>query len=371
MADQADVYLARARSKPHLDLTAKTARLVERAGLGFVHSGDLVAVKLHFGEAGNVYYLRPTLVAAVVTSIRAKGGRPFLTDTNTLYRQRRSNAVDHLTLAVEHGFGLAQVGAPVLIADGLRSHDCVEIEIGLKHFNTVRVASATYHCDALVVLSHFTGHLATGFGATLKSISMGLGGRAAKQMMHGIVRPQFKSEDACTGCGTCVEVCPAPGAVVVEGGKARFDHEKCWGCAECIIHCPTGALQTLWNEAPERMGEKMAEVAYAVLRRHRGRCLFVNFLLDMSSDCDCLSWADTPFVPDVGIVASHDPVAVDQASADLVNAAEGIADSALKAGQAAGEDKFRGLRPSIDWTRQLEYAEEIGLGTRRYSLHEL
>ncbi len=369
--EEAAVYLARARSKPNVDLPTKTARVVERAGLEFIRSGDLVAVKLHFGEAGNVYHLRPALVASVVRVIKGKGGKPFLTDTNTLYRQRRSNAVDHLTLAVEHGFGMAQIGAPVIIADGLKSHDCVEIEVGLKHFDSIRVASATYHCDGVVALSHFTGHLATGFGATLKTISMGLGGRAAKQMMHGVVRPQYKKEDACTGCGTCVEVCPAPGAVVVEDGKARFDHETCWGCAECIIHCPAGALQTLWNEAPERMGEKMAEVAHAVLQRHRGRCLFVNFLLDVSSDCDCLSWADVPFVPDIGIVASRDPVAVDQASADLVNAAEGIADSALKAGHAAGEDKFRGMRPHIDWAHQLRYAEEIGLGTRRYELHEL
>jgi uncharacterized Fe-S center protein len=205
----------------------------------------------------------------------------------------------------------------------------------------------------------------------LKNISMGLGGRAAKQMMHGIVRPRYKSEEACTGCGTCVGVCPAPGAVLVEGGKAQFDYAKCWGCAECIIHCPAGALQTLWNEAPERLGEKMAEVAFAVLQRHRGKCLFVNFLLDVSSDCDCLSWADVPFVPNVGIVASRDPVAVDQASADLVNAAEGIADSALKGGHSPGADKLRGLRPAIDWTKQLEYAEQIGLGSRSYTLIEL
>jgi uncharacterized Fe-S center protein len=368
---EAAVYLARARGTAHLDLVGKTAKLVEKAGLEFVKPGDLVAVKMHFGEAGNTYFVRPPLVRAVVEAIKSKGGAPFLTDTNTLYRHRRHNAVEHLRLAVEHGFGIAQVGAPVIIADGLSSHDCVEVEVGLTHFKTIRVASATYHCDALVSLSHFTGHLATGFGATLKSISMGLGGRAAKQMMHGIVRPEYKSEDACTGCGTCVDACPAPGAVTVEGGKAQFDHAKCWGCAECIIHCPTGALRILWNEAPERVGEKMAEVAYAVLKRHRGRCLFVNFLLDISSDCDCLNWADVPIVPDIGIVASQDPVAVDQASADLVNAAEGIADSALESGHASGEDKFRGVRPSIDWTRQLEYAEEVGLGTRRYKLQQV
>ncbi|MBN1503905.1 MAG: DUF362 domain-containing protein, partial [Candidatus Eisenbacteria bacterium] len=204
--------------------------MLEVVGDGVTGKGDLVAVKTTFGEDGCTSFVRPLYLRKVVDWAKKHGGKPFLTDSCTLYHGRRSNGVDHLSLAVEHGFSYASLGAPLVIADGIRSRDYVEVEVGLKHFKTVKFGSAAYYADSLVSVSHFKGHLATGFGGTFKNLGMGLGSRSAKQAMHGVVRPEFKDESLCTGCGDCVRVCPA-GAVRVVSGKARFDHAKCTGCA--------------------------------------------------------------------------------------------------------------------------------------------
>lgn len=364
------VFFINARLKKNRSLVERMGPLLEAAGLDFIRTGDLTAVKLSFGERGNTAFLRPVFVRKAVDMIKAKGGKPFLTDTNTLYHGSRTDSVDHVSLAVEHGFGLAQTGAPVIMADGLRSESWTKVDVGLKHFKHVKLGSVVREADALVSLAHFKGHMLLGFGGTLKNLGMGLGSRSQKQLMHGgAVRPEFVKGVKCIGCGRCVEVC-LQGAVQVHKGRARFDPDRCVGCADCIAACPARCLRILWTEKPEVVGEKTVETACGVLRLMKDKALFVNVILDVSPECDCFPFADVPVSPNIGIVASRDPVAVDQAAADLVNARESIPGSAIgKKGRH--EDKIRAVHPEVDWRVHLHYAETIGLGSCSYELVEL
>lgn len=364
-----EVYFANARAEGNKSLVEKLADLMEAVGMNFISPGDLVALKLHMGERGTTSFLRPIYARKAVDKIKEHGGKPFLTDTTTLYRGERQNAVDYLHLAVANGFGYATIGAPIIIADGLRSADTVQCRVDLKHFQTVKYASAVRQADALVVLTHFKGHLASGFGGAIKNVSMGLASRSQKQRMHGDVKPKLRKEDLCVACGQCVQVCPAEAIVVQE--VARFDHEKCIGCAECIVVCPQGAIQILWNESAGNLQEKMVETLYGILKDKREKVAYFNFLLDVTPDCDCFPWSDTAFVADIGILGSTDPIAIDQASVDLVNQKPGISGSALVSAMESGGDKFRALYPQVDWSRQLIYGEKLGLGTRKYKLIDI
>jgi len=361
----AEVFWTDMRTEKGKSLADKVERLWRRAGFDkIISEGDLVAVKLHFGERGNLAYIHPALVRRVVDLIRQQGGKPFLTDTNTLYVGSRSNAVDHLETAVEHGFVYAVVGAPVIIADGLRGKDYLNVTVDLKRFKEVKIASAIYHADALVVLSHFKGHELAGFGGTLKNLAMGCASPSGKQMMHSDVLPVVK-EDKCTGCGRCREWCPA-GAITVKD-KAVIDPEKCIGCGECTVTCTRKAIKPNFKSEPEVLQEKMVEYAYGALKNKTGKAAFFNFVMHVSPDCDCNSWNDAPIVPDVGILASYDPVALDQASLDLVNAQPVLPGSALEGKEKKEGDKFLALT-GYDGTRLLAYAEEIGMGNRKYNL---
>jgi uncharacterized protein len=365
-----DVYMVDARVRANRGLLHTFGELVDRVGLGFVAERDLVAIKVHFGDAGTTRYVRPMFSREVVERVKRRGGLPFLTDTCTLYRGPRSSAPSHLELAIRNGFGYAQVGAPLVIADGLKSRDYAEIEVKLRHFDKVRIAKAAHEADALICLSHFKGHLAAGFGGTLKNLSMGLATRSQKQQMHADVKPGMGDPDKCIGCGECEDICPAE-AAVVRDGRATFDEEKCIGCADCIAVCPEGALEIQWSEGPDGLQEKMVEVAAGALASKKGKALFFNFLVEVTPDCDCFPFSDTPIVQDIGILASTDPVAIEQASIDLVNAQPGLPNSKLKTALAPGTDKLRDLYPSVGWERQLEYAEEIGLGRREYEIKRL
>jgi uncharacterized protein len=362
-----DVHFLTCRSAGNRSVLESLPQLIDAAGLGFVEPGHLVAVKVHVGHPGTTRFLRPQFAKVVVDAIKRRGARPFLTDSNTLYRGPRDNAVEHALAAAEHGYDTIGTGAPFIAADGLTSKESVEVAVNLKHFKKVRYGAAAHHANSMVVLSHFKGHLVSGYGGAVKNVGMGLGSRSAKQQMHGNVKPAYEDRKLCTQCGTCATVCPAD-AVQAEEAFMHFDWHLCEGCGDCIVHCPAGALRIQWDEKPEVLGEKMAEVAYGVLKNKKEKALFLNFLFEITPDCDCPPWSDNPLVPDVGVLASRDIIAVDAASADLVNHSPGLHNTRLRGAFKPGSDKFRDLHPTIDWTRQLAYGESIGLGSRAYRL---
>lgn len=366
------VFFASARTKHGSDLLAKTERVFEAAGFKpLVDPGDLVAVKLSFGEPGNTAYLRPQFVRRVVKKIKECGGKPFLTDANTLYVSRRANAVDHLEAALENGFAYSVVGAPLVIADGLIGKDFVEIPTKKKHFEFIKVGSAAYNSNAIIGLAHFKGHEATGFGGAIKNIGMGFGSRSGKQMMHSDVLPVVDLEK-CLACGKCIRWCPAQAISLVSSSKrhAFINQEVCIGCGECTVTCPNGALEIGWKQEENLLQEKIVEFTWGILEEKKEKAGFINFLLDICPDCDCASWSDIPVVNDIGILASKDIVALDQASIDLVNNQEGLPDSELGKKVPKKQDKFKPIH-NIDWEVQLKYAEEIGLGNRDYKLVEI
>lgn len=361
----ATVWFTPMRTERKRSLITRVGEVLARAGLHkAVAAGDLVAVKMHFGETGGTAFIEPIYVREVVRRIKEVGGKPFLTDANTLYRGQRANAVDHIECALHNGFAYATVEAPIIIADGLDGKDGVDVRVDGKHFEEVRVGSVAMHADALVALSHFKGHEAAGFGGAIKNIGMGLGVRSAKQRMHADFRPEVDCEK-CTACGRCVTWCPVE-AIRIEDGCAVVDRELCYGCGECVATCPFGAIATQWDGGPEDLQEKMVEHAAAVLRDKADKTVCVNFVMRVSPDCDCWHFSDAPVVPDIGVLASSDPVAADQAALDLVTEAYGLAGSRGE-GMGPGEDKFARIT-GVDGTVALAYAERMGLGTRDYDL---
>jgi len=330
----------------------KFKKLLLHAGLDRVVSkNDMVAVKLHFGEKGNRGYVKPEYVNRVVKEVKDLGGRPFLTDSNTIYVGERSDALRHLAIAKTHGFDLESCGAPIIIADGLRGGSFVEVEIEQKHFRKVKIASAIYQADALIFVTHFKGHELGGFGGALKNIGMGCASRTGKYEIHEAVIPKI-ALDKCTGCGVCATWCPA-GAIKIVKEKIKIDSDKCIGCGECILYCNFGALSIEWSDLTKSEQERLIEYAFGVLKNKKA--LFVNFLNFITRLCDCCATYAGPVVPDIGILASSDPVAIDEASVDLVN-------------QVGKRDVFRHLYPGTDWEFQLDYAEKLGMGTRDYEL---
>jgi uncharacterized Fe-S center protein len=332
----------------------------------FVSKGDLVAIKTHFGELGTNAFIQPYLVRKVVNIIIGCGGKPFLTDTNTLYSGSRHNAVDHINNAIQHGFAPGVVNAPVIIADGLTGKDYMRLKIDQKNVKYAHIGSAVHFADAFIALSHPTGHIGTGYGGALKNIGMGCGNRGGKQAMHSDFKPKINIKK-CRGDGACVLYCPAE-ALKLVNKKAVLDKNKCIGCAECVTSCNYDAITINWDDPMDLLQEKIVEFAYAVLHEKTGKTGFINFVTSITPDCDCPPWSDAYLIHDVGILASHDPVALDKASIDLINDQSGNPNSKLpKSGLAPGADKFKALE-KIDYNIQFKYAEELGLGNRKYKL---
>ncbi len=364
------VFYSDLQVTPRKNMFSKLTTLLERVDLrSRVRKGGLVAVKLHFGEKGNTAYISPVFIRKVVDMVKEYGGKPFLTDCNTLYTGERGNAVSHLVTAIENGFDYAVVGAPLIIADGLKGGSAVKVRIDKEIFKDVTIGYGIFHSDSIVSVAHFKGHDLSGFGGTIKNLGMGCGSRIGKLQQHSNINPVVKKK-LCIGCGECLDWC-AQGAISIVDEKARIDPEKCIGCGECFLICKQGAIQAQWNETSAVFQQKMVEYTVGVLKGKEKRSVFINFITQVTPTCDCYPCSGAAIVPDVGIVASTDPVAIDQASVDLVNQQMGIENSGLKANFNPGEDKFKGVYPHLDWNTQLQYGEEIGLGTREYELVRL
>jgi uncharacterized protein len=365
-----NVYFMDLRASYQENLFDKLGRLLDTAGLAnIIGPRDLAAVKLHFGEPGGTAFIRPIFIRKIVDSIKGLGAVPFLTDANTLYVGNRSHGPDHLNAAIRNGFAYAVVDAPLVIADGLRGKSETEVRVSGKHFEAVYIGSEITHADALISVAHVKGHELTGFGGALKNIGMGSASRRGKLAQHCMVAPKIKGKK-CIGCGECIPHCAA-GAILLLEKRAIIDSKKCVGCGQCILVCPREAPAIQWDQSMAVFQEKMIEYAWGVLDGKRGKTLCVNFLTDISPACDCVPLSDAPIVKNIGVLAGTDPVAVDQAAVDLVNAEPALAGTCLETNREAGADKFRGLYPDIDWAVQLDYAEILGLGTRDYQLQKM
>lgn len=361
------VYFADLRASTKENFPQKLGRLLDTCGLKQITPRrGLVAIKLHFGETGNTAFVRPVLVKKVVSKVKECGGEPFLTDANTLYAGTRGESVSHIQTAIENGFAYSVVGAPIIIADGLRGGSYARVRVNLEHIKTAYIGQEIVHADALLSIAHFKGHELGGFGGTIKNVGMGCAARRGKLDQHSDLSPKVKRKK-CVGCGDCVAHCSQK-AISLKEEKAYINPEKCIGCGECILICPQEAIAVQWSQDIPLFQKRMVEYTVAVLKGKKDRALFMNFLVDISPACDCYAHSDAPIVQDIGVLASTDPVAIDQAAVDLVNAMPGNDRSCLQSGKAPGEDKFRAIYPKIDWSIQLKYGEELGLGTRSYEL---
>ena len=370
--EKAKVYYSDLRAKPGLNLLQKLQRLVRAAGMDTIDMNDkFVAIKIHFGEPGNLSYLRPNYAKALADVIKAQGGRPFLTDCNTLYVGRRKHALEHIEAAYENGFTPFSTGCQVIIADGLKGTDEALVPVaGGEYVKEAKIGRAIMDADVIISLNHFKGHECTGFGGAIKNLGMGSGSRAGKMEQHSSGKPQVDQE-LCRGCHACAKDC-AQGAISFnEANKASIDHDKCVGCGRCLGRCNFDAISCPSDAASKLLNCRIAEYAKAVVD---GRPNFhINLVMDISPNCDCHSENDAPIIPDVGMFASFDPVALDQACADACNNMPVLADSQLAdnlatPGFCACGDHFTDSAPVTHWQSALEHGEKIGLGTREYEL---
>lgn len=362
------VYFADLRADVHENLQQKLTRLMKTAGMGDIDFQDkFVAIKLHFGEPGNLAFLRPNWARTVADFVKERGGKPFLTDCNTLYVGGRKNALDHMDSAMLNGFNPMTTGCQIIIGDGLKGSDEVEVPVaGGEYVKNAKIGRAVMDADVFISLTHFKGHEEAGFGGCLKNIGMGCGSRAGKMEQHNAGKPHV-AQKHCIGCGQCRKIC-AHGAPIIENGKAHIDHDRCVGCGRCIAVCPKDAVRIDWDESTTNLNCKIAEYTKAVVN---GRpCFHISLVIDVSPNCDCRSENDMAIVPNVGMFASFDPVALDMACVDAVNAQTPLRGSAADDAHAKAHvhDHFQRLHPDTNWRSCLEHGEKIGIGTREYEL---
>ena len=372
--EKAKVYFTDFRTKANGDgLPTKLKKLINKAGLADLDlDGKFVAIKMHFGEMGNISYLRPNYARAVVDVIKELGGKPFLTDCNTLYPGSRKNALEHLYCAWENGFTPLTVGCPILIGDGLKGTDEVEIPVaGGEYVEKAKIGRAVMDADVFISLNHFKGHENAGFGGAIKNIGMGCGSRAGKCEQHISGQPTI-NEDLCRGCKKCMALCANDGLIFDETTKKMsVDKDHCLGCGRCIGACNFDAISFEDFHAPRLLNCKMAEYAKAVLD---GRPHFhISLVVDVSPNCDCHCENDAPILPNIGMFVSKDPLALDQACVDACMAATPMPGSQLYDRMQRPDfhdhhDHFKNSTPESEWKSCLEHAEKIGLGTREYDL---
>ena len=347
-------------------LLNKFDRLITKAGIDKIDFADkYVAVKVHFGEFGNMAFLRQQYARVLCDHIKKRGGKPFLTDCNTLYVGYRNNALDHLDAAYMNGYNPLATGVHTIIADGLRGTDEREIPVeGGEYVQNAKIGAAIAEADILISLTHFKGHCNAGFGGTLKNIGMGCGSKKGKMEMHSAGTPEV-DPDLCIGCGACQRNCANNGVHVINK-KAVVDEAHCLGCGYCIAYCPKGAIMTKWDEAKPVMNKKIAEYTKAAIN---GKPAFhVSLVVDVSPECDCDGGNDVPVIPDIGMFASFDPVALDQACVDAANQAPVLSHTAACHQDSKKHDVFKMIHPDTDWASGLEHGEKLGLGSREYEL---
>jgi uncharacterized Fe-S center protein len=317
---------------------------------------ERVAVKTHVGEHKNVTHVKPELIKLVVDWVKTSGARPFLTETATLYKGERSDAISHLEHAFRHGFTYERTGAPFIMSDGLLGNTEIEVPIPGRLEKTVLIAREAVLADGLVAISHPTGHLGMGLGACIKNLGMGLASRIGKMRQHSSMNPRVIPA-VCTLCGSCLKWCPED-AIIERDGKAFIIIEKCTGCGECLAVCNFDAVEYDWGAESAELQKSAAEHAYGAVIGKPGKCVYLNALIDMTGDCDCMALTQKKIIPDIGFLLSLDPVAIDQATLDLT-------------ARANQKDLGRKSFPRLDPTVQISHAEAIGMGTREYELVKL
>lgn len=324
-----------------------------------VQQKENVAVKVHVGEKKNTTYIKPGLVKLVVETVKRCGALPFLIETSTLYKGERANAIDHINCAYSHGFTPQNVGAPFVMADGLLGNSEIEVNINGALFNKVNIAREVVMADALIVLSHITGHMGMGFGGALKNMGMGLSSRMGKLRQHSSIKP-YVDESRCTFCKKCIQWCPEDAIVSKKKSEeyAFILTDKCIGCGECLAVCNFNAVRYNWAVESAASQRGMVEHALGVHKNKQGKYFFISFLIDMTRDCDCANKSQEKLIPDIGICGSTDPVSIDQAALDLTE---------KKNGKHIGKLSY----PQFDPYIQIEHAEKIGLGNREYILEEI
>jgi uncharacterized Fe-S center protein len=363
------VYFTDFRCRNGVSQLDKLRKLLEKSEFSQIDfDGKFVAIKLHFGELGNLSFLRANYAKVVADFIKERGGRPFITDCNTLYAGSRKNALEHMDTAYLNGYSPFSTGCHVIIADGLKGSDDIEVPVaGGEYCKTARIGRAVMDADIVISLAHFKGHEEAGFGGALKNIGMGCGSRAGKEEMHSSGKPVVDT-DKCIGCGKCVENCAHNGPHI-ENGKCTILKYKCTGCGRCINVCPMHAIHADYAIANELLNCKIAEYAKAVVD---GRPSFhIALAVDVSPSCDCHNFSDVPIVPNVGMFASFDPVALDTACADMINAQPVNPNSVIAHEHDHPHDHFTAAHPDTDWRAAVEHGEAIGLGTTHYELIEV
>jgi uncharacterized Fe-S center protein len=368
---KAKVFFSDFRTQVGTSMTEKLKRLCIAAGFKDIDmEGKFVAIKMHFGELGNLAFLRPNYAKAVADLVKEQGGMPFLTDCNTLYPGSRKHALEHMDCANLNGFNTVTTGCQIIIADGLRGTDEVEVPVkNGQYVKAAKIGRALMDADIVISLAHFKGHEMTGFGGAIKNIGMGGGSRAGKMEQHSSGKVSV-NEELCRGCRRCAKECGS-NAITYENNKAHINKDLCKGCGRCIGACAFDAISNDQWDASDVLDRKMAEYAQAVCQDRP--TFHINIATDISPNCDCHGENDGPILPNLGFFVSFDPVAVDQAAVDAALKATPIANSQLGDNLAKPDwqkhnDHFLDSNPHVNWEETLIHAEKIGLGTREYEL---
>lgn len=364
------IYFTNLRTTPSVNLLKKLEKLVIRAGIEQIDfKQKIVAIKIHFGEPGNLAYLRPNYAAVIVRFLKSKKAVPFLTDCNTLYWGRRANAPSHLEAAFENGYNPLATDCPVIIADGIKGTDYRDVEVNLELCKSAKIGTAIADADSIISMNHFKGHELTGFGGALKNLGMGCASVGGKLFLHSGSSPEI-FEMNCTGCRVCEKYCAHDAIKVGKDKIAHIDYEKCVGCGQCVAVCQYDSARVVWQNSSETVCKKVTEYAYAAIKDKPS--FHINFMMNISPQCDCWDSNDYPIAPDLGIAASFDPVALDQACADMVKAAPALPGSIIyddhHNDNMRGQDKFKLTHPDTHWQSGIEHGVKIGLGNSDYEI---